>query len=402
MSAAWDTRRRPQTLAGATILQLVPSLCEEPEARSAIQTARTLRAADARVILAGASGPLLDAVRSIGAEWLPLANTVVNPVRLRRNVLALERFATVERVDILHAYGAVAAWSARAVASRLPLLTATSLPDAPVGGSRVQQFFDTALAAGDRVIACSAYAARQWVDRYRIRGDQIAVIPHPVDTAALAPSAVAPDRIAAVRHAWAVHPADRVILVPGAVSPDNGQFITVEAARTLANIGMQNVVFVLAGPRPNKPAHLRELANRARTRGVETMFRIVGPPRDLPAALAAAHSVVVVPRKPPIRGRIVAQAQAMARPVIATDIGVLPENLLAPPRMAEDLRTGWLVKPDNVASLGRALHLALMLDRMEYQAMAARARQFAEFMFSPASVADAARAVYTSLLARDR
>ena len=36
-----------------------------------------------------------------------------------------------------------------------------------------------------------------------------------------------------------------------------------------------------------------------------------------------------------------------------------------------------------------------------YRAMAARARQFAEYMFSPQSVAAATRAVYTSLLARD-
>jgi hypothetical protein len=33
--------------------------------------------------------------------------------------------------------------------------------------------------------------------------------------------------------------------------------------------------------------------------------------------------------------------------------------------------------------------------------MSARARQFAEYMFSPRSVAIAARAVYTALLARD-
>ena len=45
--------------------------------------------------------------------------------------------------------------------------------------------------------------------------------------------------------------------------------------------------------------------------------------------------------------------------------------------------------------------LALMLDATDYQAMAARARQFAEYMFSPQSVAEAIRGVYTSLLARD-
>ena len=43
----------------------------------------------------------------------------------------------------------------------------------------------------------------------------------------------------------------------------------------------------------------------------------------------------------------------------------------------------------------------LMLNITSYEALGARARQFAEFMFSPQSVAEAIRGVYTSLLARD-
>jgi glycosyltransferase involved in cell wall biosynthesis len=384
------------------VLQVVPALRrEEPEARRAIETARTLHQAGARTIIAGASGPLLDAVQSVGAEWLPLADALVNPVKLRRNVQALEQFANAERLDIVHAFGAIAAWSARTVASRLPLWTVTTLPDTPVRRSPVLQFFDSALAAGDRVIASSSFAARPWVDRYRIRGDQIAIIPHPVDIAAFAPSAVAPARVAAIRQAWAVQPADRVLLVPGQIAPANGQLAMVEVARSLVNGGLRNVVFVLSGPKAKTAAHVQELATRARARGVEALFRTVGVPRDLPAALAACHAVVVPACEPPILGRIVAQAQAMARPVVASDVGVLPENLLAPPRMAEDLRSGWLVKPGNAAALGRALHTVLTLDRMAYQGLGARARQFAEFMFAPESVAEATRSVYSGLLARD-
>ena len=44
---------------------------------------------------------------------------------------------------------------------------------------------------------------------------------------------------------------------------------------------------------------------------------------------------------------------------------------------------------------------ALALDVTAYEALSARARQFAEFAFSPQSVAEAMRGVYTSLLARD-
>jgi len=111
--------------------------------------------------------------------------------------------------------------------------------------------------------------------------------------------------------------------------------------------------------------------------------------------------VVVPALEPPLSGREAAQAQALGRPVIATTVGVLPENVLCPPRMRDELRTGWLVRPGNVSELARAITAALALDVTSYEALGARARQFAEFAFSPQSVAEAIRGVYTSLLARD-
>ncbi|MEJ2374645.1 MAG: hypothetical protein P8Y53_08675 [Pseudolabrys sp.] len=61
-----------------------------------------------------------------------------------------------------------------------------------------------------------------------------------------------------------------------------------------------------------------------------------------------------------------------------------------------------MVQPGNVDEITRAIGAALALDVTAYEALAARARQFAEFMFSPQNVAEAIRGVYTSLFARDR
>jgi glycosyltransferase involved in cell wall biosynthesis len=135
--------------------------------------------------------------------------------------------------------------------------------------------------------------------------------------------------------------------------------------------------------------------------GIDTLCRFTGPCADMPAALAAADVIAVPALQPPLSGRAAAEAQAMGRPVVTTTLGVLPENVLCPPRMRDELRTGWLVRPGNVGEIARAVGAALKLDATAYEALGARARQFAEFMFSPQSVAEAIREVYTSLLARD-
>ena len=147
--------------------------------------------------------------------------------------------------------------------------------------------------------------------------------------------------------------------------------------------------------------YAKSLRRQALMRGIDAVCRIIGPCADMPAALAAADVVAVPALEPPLTGRVAAQAQAMGRPVVASDIGALPETVLCPPRMDEDIRTGWLVPPGNADELARAVASALALDVTAYRALSARARQFAEFAFSSQSVAEAIRGVYTSLLARD-
>ena len=130
--------------------------------------------------------------------------------------------------------------------------------------------------------------------------------------------------------------------------------------------------------------------------GVSAFCFFVGECADMPAALAAADVVVVPALKPPLSGHVAAEAQAMGRPVVTTTVGVPPENVFCPPRMREELRTGWLAAPGDSGDIARGVVAALALDIRAYEAMGARARQFAEFMFSPHRVAEAIRGVYTS------
>jgi glycosyltransferase involved in cell wall biosynthesis len=187
-------------------------------------------------------------------------------------------------------------------------------------------------------------------------------------------------------------------VVPGRVAPWNGQIHLVEAARTLVGTTRHPVTFVLVGDDRRHSRYARSLAKAAQEAGVDSLFRTAGHVVDMPAAYAASDIVVVPYVAPPPYGRVVAEAQAMARPVIASAIGPLPENLLAPPRMPDALRTGWLVQPANPSELAHAIDAALSLDAPAYRALAGRAKQYGEFMFAPQRIAAATLGVYVSVL----
>jgi glycosyltransferase involved in cell wall biosynthesis len=396
-----DLRRKPRSLAGATILQLVPALRDDPAGHAAVDIALTLLQSGARAIIAGDGGPLVGELRAFGGEWLPMPNDTFNPLRIRGNAKQLASLIAGERIDIVHAQSAGGAWSAIAATDRMPVFLVTSFPDRVTTGIWPRTSLHGSLARGDRVIAPSSYVSRAMIERYKIAPDRITVIPRAVDTARFSPQAVNGERVAALRRAWGVLPHMRVVLITGRIAPWNGQASMIEAARLVVGGRDRNIAFVFAGEDRGQARYARSLRRRAAMHGVDTLVRMVGHCADMPTALAAADVVVVAALEPPLSGREVTQAQAIGRPVIATTVGVLPENVLCPPRMRDDLRTGWLVRPGNVAELARGVSAALALDVTAYEALGARARQFAEFVFSPQSVAEAIRGVYTSLLARD-
>ena len=390
-----------RSLAGATILQLVPALRDDPVGRAAVDIALTLLQSGARAIIAGDGGPLVGELRAFGGEWLPMPNDTFNPLRIRANTRQLAALIAAERIDIVHAHNAAAAWSAIAATNRQPVFLVTSFPDSLPGNSWPGNQFRGSLARGDRVIAPSSYVSHAMIARYKIPPDRITVIPRSIDTAIFNPSLIRPERIAALRRAWGVLPNFRIVFTPGRIEPRNGQLALVDAARFLVGNGQRDIAFVLAGDERANKRYTRALLDRARAHGVDTLFRLVGPRGDIATAIAAADVVAVTALEPPMSGRAVVEAQALGRPVIASTVGVLPESVLCPPRMRDELRTGWLVRPGDAGQLARALGAVLSLDVTAYEALGARGRQFAEFAFSPQSVAEAIRGVYTSLLARD-
>ena len=68
------TSSLPRALAGATVLQIVPSLRDGTEARTAVNIARALVQAGARAIVAAGDGAAgRTNCKSFGGEWLPFA-----------------------------------------------------------------------------------------------------------------------------------------------------------------------------------------------------------------------------------------------------------------------------------------------------------------------------------------
>ena len=394
-------RELPRTLAGATVLQIVPSLREGPAGYVAVNVAEALIKAGARAIVASDTGPLAEKLIGFGGEWISYPGTTFSPLKLRRNVEWLTKLLLREPIDIVHAKSAGAAWCALPAVERVPAKFVTELPDLPYAQMLLGAFHLRAVSSGDRVIVRSLFDAQPMVSRYNVSPSHVRVIARPIDIRTFDPAAVVPSRVAALRQSWGVPSGARVVLIPGRVGAQNGQISLVAAARLLTEQGMRGVTFILLGDDKRHPRYVQSILKQAQAENVFALFRVVGEVADTPSALAAADIVVVPYIKPPVTARVVAEAQAMARPVVTTNVGALAEAVQVPPNVAAEFRTGWVVPPNDPAELARALGEVLRFDDEGYRALALRSRKSAVYLFAPESVITATLDAYNSLLQAD-
>ena len=391
-------RRSARGLPGATVLQIVPALDDDHSGREVLDLTLALVRGGARAIVASPEGTLVPELQSFGGEWIVSAGERGGFWRMPRNSRhMLEELLATERIDVIHTRGVRAAkFAAKAIDPFATRLVFGCGEQALAHGR--DRVFSRALLRSDRILAHSGYLADLLIEAHEIPRQHAIVVPRRIDTARFDPSAVCVERIAALRQVWNVHRGERIVLLPGTIDPANGQHVLIEAARMLVSGGLRHVVFVLAGDKSPQPAHALALATGARAHGIGHLVRQVGICPDMPAAYAAADFVALPATAPPTFGRAAAEALAMGRPVVASELGALPELVLAPPRAPESARTGWLVAPADPVALARGLAAAEALELAALSSVGAHARRLATLLLSPGQVTAAVLAVYAGLL----
>jgi glycosyltransferase involved in cell wall biosynthesis len=386
-----------RALAGTTVLQAVPAMQDDWLGYSALQVANALLRAGARALVAGGDGAFVGELQALGGEWVEFDFATRSPLRRSRAVRALSELVATERVDIVHAHGADAARAALSATPRGAARLVTSylgMPPAPSWRTQRQD----AMARGEVVVAFSEFGAELIAQRHAVAPERIKVIPASVDTAWFDPGNVSPERADALRRAWHIPPDDRVILTPGRLAIAQGHLTLVDAARILVTGGLRRTTFVIAGSAAQGDDFAARLDQRITDQGLRPIFRRVGHCADMPGAYALADLVVLPIERPSLFSTIAVEAQAMARPLLASNLGALPRLMRAPPRDFEGSRTGWLTRPHDPVDLARALAAALTLGREARDAMGLRAREFAQTNFSRAEVTAATLSMYRALL----
>ncbi|MGO4172287.1 glycosyltransferase family 4 protein [Bosea sp. TAF32] len=387
-------------LAGRTILQIIPELEAGGAERTAVDIAKGLTDVGARALVATEGGRLVAELQAKGGVWLPFPAASKNPIAMALNIRKLLLLCRQEGVELIHARSRAPAWVALGAARLLKLPFVTTYHGSYNSRSAVKTLYNSVMARGDVVIANSGYTAELILSKHPMARDRIRVVNRGTNFSAFAPAAVGADRIQALRKAWGVEPHQRIVLLPGRLTGWKGQRVLIEAARLMRDGGDTDTAFILAGDAQGRDGYVKELDGLIAKAGLEGRVRRVGHCTDMPAAMLSAAVVAVPSTEPEAFGRVAVEAQAMGAPVVVSDLGAVPETVLAPPQVTPGERTGWRVPPGDASALAAGLAEALSLRPSARDALARRAREHVEKHFSLEAMVTETLDVYCALLER--
>lgn len=373
----------PET--GLVVLQVLPALDSGGVERGTVEMAAAIAGAGGTALVASAGGRMVPEVEHAGGRHVALPLRARTPFAIWRNAGRLASLIRAGGVRIVHARSRAPAWSAWWATRRTGARFVTTYHGVYNEDWPGKRRYNAVMARGERVIAISRHVADVLQARHGVDPARIRVIPRGVDPAVFDPAAVSAERIARLARAWRLPKGAPVVMLPARLTRWKGQTVLVEA---MARLARRDAVCVLVGG--GDAGFARELRARAHAAGVAERLRLAGHCDDMPAALLLADAVVSASTDPEGFGRAVIEAQAMARPVVATDHGGAAETV-------EHGATGWRVPPGDPAALAAALDHALSLPPKERHALGARARANVRARYTVAAMQAATLDVYREL-----
>jgi len=375
------------------VLQVLPSLVTGGVERGTVDMAASMQEAGWLPLVVSNGGPMVRELDRLGIQHIQLPVHSKNPLVIKANIERLEEVIRHHQVDIVHARSRAPAWSAYYAAQKTGAHFVTTFHGTYNRGPfNLKDPYNVIMTRGEKVIAISNFISDHMQAAYRVDPERIRVVHRGIDIEKFDPAKVSQERIIQLANRWRLPDGYSVVMLPGRLTRWKGQEVLIEA---LAMLGRRDVRCLLVGSDQGRTGYTEELQAMVAKKGLTDVVHIVGECNDMPAAYMLTDVVVSASTDPEAFGRVIVEAQAMGRPVVATDNGAGRENVL-------DGQTGLLVPPKDPAELALALDRVLAIGPAERAERAAVAIDFVRKNFTKGLMGQRTLAVYAEVLGLER
>lgn len=369
-----------------TVLQVLPRLEVGGVERGTVDLVQGLTAANIQAIVVSGGGQLVGDILKAKGLHLQLPVYSKNPLRILHNAYSLYRLIKEHSVSIIHCRSRAPAWSSWIAAKWAKIPFVTTIHGAYKTKPVFKKWYNNAMMKADKIIAISGYI-ESYIQQVAPKiTNKICLIYRGVDCDYFNPKTVSPQRLETLTKQWELKPGLPLILCPARLTRLKNHVFLIQALKEVTALPFQCVIVG-----KGTANYIQELKNLIVSVGLQEKIYIKENCTDMPAAYLLADVVVQTANHPEAFGRVIAEAQAMGKPVLAP-------NKAGPQEIVILGKTGWLYEPNNKQSFLMHLKKIWALGQNNKNKLAEQTRANIIKNFDKKQMINATIAVYRQLI----
>ena len=354
------------------VLQVIPKLGYGGAETGCYDVAHFLHEQGCKSYIATSGGELLKFINKKKVKIFRLPVQSKNPILILFNAIIISLIIIFFNINIVHARSRAPAWSCF-IATRLTFRKfVTTFHGTYNFKNSIKKFYNSIMVKSDLLIAGSNFIFSHISENYKRflnSKKKFLVIFRGINTEYFDADTIKLKNVEKLKNSWKIEENKKIILLPGRLTAWKGQEMFIEAISLfqLKNPELDYVAVIL-GNDQGRTVYRKKLERLVQQFNLTQKIKFVDNCRDMPLAYHISDVIVSSSIEPEAFGRVSVEAQAMKKPIIASNIGGSKETVI-------DNKTGLLFDSGNPKSLCDKLDEIIKLDSLTLDLMGREGRK---------------------------
>ena len=353
------------------VLQVIPRLGYGGAETGCYDLAHFLAEQGCKSYIATSGGELLKFIRKDKVKIIRLPVKSKNPILILFNAIAISIIVLILNIDIVHARSRAPAWSCWLSYLVTRRKFVTTFHGTYNFSNNIKKFYNSIMVKSKLVIAGSNFIFNHINEHYAEflnSKNKLMVIFRGVNLEYFSKKNISDNKKNKYILDWKIDNEKFSILLPGRLTPWKGQEMFIESLNYLIEEhNKQNFHAIILGSDQGRKVYLKKLLNLSQRFRLNEKLSFIDQLKDMPSAYKIADVVISASIRPESFGRVAVEAQAMSKPIIASDIGGSKETILKD-------KSGMLFSSGNSRELALVLSKMMELDKEKLNNIGAEGR----------------------------
>ena len=378
------------------VLQVIPKLGFGGAETGCYDLAHFLAEQECKSFLITSGGELLKFVRRDKVKVIRLPVHSKNPLIIFINFIIIFFILLIYNINIVHARSRAPAWSCLWACFFSRKKFVTTFHGTYNYSNKLKFFYNSVMVRSKLIIAGSNFIFNHISQNYQNYLDpkkkKLMVIFRGINLDYFNSKNISEKKINSLSLTWKIDKKTFIILLPGRLTKWKGQELFIDSLNLLLQEqNKKNFHAIILGSNQGRLVYSKKLSQLVERYRLVKKITFIESCKEMPIGYKLADIVVSSSIEPEAFGRVAIEAQAMRKPIIASDIGGSKETIL-------NNKSGLLFKSNDPKELARAMSKIMDMDKESLSIMGEQGRKNVEKKFNVDQMCQTTFTEYKKLL----